>query len=58
MSSVYQPKRKELAKVKVVDTEHYTDHKNSFSDKVYTNWRFDKNDKRKIKKIKNRRVRK
>ena len=23
MSSVYQPKRKELAKVKVVSTEHY-----------------------------------
>ena len=30
MSSVYQPKRKELAKVKVVSSETYTKHRASF----------------------------
>lgn len=35
-----------------VVTRRYTDHKDSFADKVYRNWNFDKNDKRKIKRIK------
>ncbi len=29
MSSVYQPKRKELAKVKVVSTEHYKNNRST-----------------------------
>lgn len=45
-------------KTAYVVTRPYTDHKSSFTDKVYTNWRFDKNDKRKIKKIKNRKWKK
>lgn len=33
-------------------TRRYIDHKDSFDDKVYQNWKFDRNDKRKIKRIK------
>ena len=39
-------------KTAYIVTRQYIDHKDSFSDKVYTNWNFDKNDKRKIKKLK------
>ncbi len=39
-------------KTAYVVTRIYTDHKDVFADKVYQNWAFDKNDKRKIKKIK------
>ena len=34
-----------------VVTRRYTDHKNSFAEKTY-DWKFDRNDKRKIKRIK------
>ena len=51
---LYKHPNPNSSKTAYIVTRTYTDHQDSFADKVYKNWKFDKNDKRKIKKIKKR----
>ena len=55
---LYKHPNPNCKKTAYVVTRTYTDHENSFSDKVYSNWTFDRNDKRKIKKIKKHKLKK